>query len=140
MHSMRSFRRQVELGRPGNQLPVLSKANLFCKIVKCCVCCQFVFARDKYIPGYRCSGKIRLASRRDVLQYKLRPWRLKNTNSRFLRFFVRSVPLFRSLMLTPMRTVLDMCVRSMFVRCTIASTSTYIYVFIGAETLELTSH
>ena len=31
------------------------------------------------------------------------PWRWENTNSRFLRFFVRSVPLFRLLMLIPMR-------------------------------------
>ena len=39
----------------------------------------------------------------DVLQYQLRPLAVgKNTNSRFLRFFVRSVPLFHSLMLTPM--------------------------------------
>ena len=29
----------------------------------------------------------------------------KNTNYRFSRFFVRAVPLFRSLMLTPMQTV-----------------------------------
>ena len=32
----------------------------------------------------------------------LRPRWEKHTNSRFFRFFVRSVPLFRSLMLTPM--------------------------------------
>ena len=30
------------------------------------------------------------------------PLAVKNTNSCFLRFFVRSVPRFRSLMLTPM--------------------------------------
>ena len=37
------------------------------------------------------------------LFYQLRPLAArKNTNSRFLRFFVRSVPLFRSLVLTPM--------------------------------------
>ena len=31
------------------------------------------------------------------------PWWWKNTNYRFSRFFVRAVPLFRSLMLTPMK-------------------------------------
>ena len=36
--------------------------------------------------------------------YQLRPVAVgENTNSRFLRFFARSVPLFRSLMLTPMQ-------------------------------------
>ena len=39
-----------------------------------------------------------------LLFYKVRSLMVrKNTNSRFLRFFVRSVPLFRSLRLTPMR-------------------------------------
>ena len=37
MHSMRSFQRQVELRRLGNQLPVLGKANSLFKLVKCCV-------------------------------------------------------------------------------------------------------
>ena len=42
----------------------------------------------------------------DVLKYHLRPLVVgENNNSRFLRFFVRSVPLFCSLMLTPMRTL-----------------------------------
>ena len=42
MHSMRSFQRQVELRRLGNQLPVLGKANSLFKLVKCCVFCLFV--------------------------------------------------------------------------------------------------
>ena len=33
MHSMRSFQRQVELKRLGNQLPVLGKANSLFKLV-----------------------------------------------------------------------------------------------------------
>ena len=41
MRSMRSAQRQVELRRPGNQLPVLGKANSLCKIVKWCVFCLF---------------------------------------------------------------------------------------------------
>ena len=38
----------------------------------------------------------------------------KNTNSRFLRFFVRSVPLFRSLMLTPMIIHVFTCISGSF--------------------------
>ena len=34
----------------------------------------------------------------------------KNTNYRFSRFFVRSVPLFRSLMLTPMRMLIFLAI------------------------------
>ena len=33
---MRSFQRPVELGRLGNELPVLGKANPLFKLVKCC--------------------------------------------------------------------------------------------------------
>ncbi len=32
MRSVRSAQRQVELGRLGNQLPVLGKANSFCEV------------------------------------------------------------------------------------------------------------
>ena len=73
MRSMRSAQRQVELRRLGNQLPVLVKADSLCKIVTFCVFCLFVKLRlspgrvgprDKDIPGYRNSGKIRVASRR----------------------------------------------------------------------------
>ena len=97
---MRSDQRQEELRRLGNQLPVLGKANSLCKIVKVCVFCLFVNmrlspgrayrARDKDIPG-----KIRVESRR-TLYYSTScaPWRWKNTDSCFLRFFVRSVTLF----------------------------------------------
>ena len=70
---MRSAQRQVELRRLGSQLPVLGKANSFCKIVKLCVFCLFVQlrlslvrigTRDKDIPDYRNCGKIRVPSRR----------------------------------------------------------------------------
>ena len=37
MQSKRSFQRQVERRRLGNQLPVLSKANSLFKLVTCCV-------------------------------------------------------------------------------------------------------
>ena len=60
-------------------------------------------ARVKDIPDYRSSGNIGvLASRRCTTVPVAPPGGEKNTNSSFLRFFVRSVPLFRSLMLTPM--------------------------------------
>ena len=73
MRSMHSAQSKVELRRLGNQLPLLGKANLFCKIVKLCVFCLFVKlrlslgrvgTRDKDIPDYRNCGKIRVASRR----------------------------------------------------------------------------
>ena len=59
-------------------------------------------AQDKDIPGYRSSSKIRVAPRRCTTEPVAPLGGGKNTNSSFLRFFVRSVPLFRSLMLTPM--------------------------------------
>ena len=55
--------------------------------------------RVKDIPGYRSSGKIDVDSRRCTRVPVAPPGVGKNTNS---RFFVHSVPLFRSLMLTPM--------------------------------------
>ena len=75
MRSMRSAQRQVELRRLSNQLPVLGKANSLCKIVKMLhvlplrlspgrVGPGIMTARDNDSPGYRSSGKIRLASRR----------------------------------------------------------------------------
>ena len=111
MRPMRSAQRQVELSRLGNQLSVLGKAeSRSCKLVKCCVCLFVklrlspgrVEPRDKDIPGYSNSGKIHVASRR-FTKVPVAPLAVgKNTNFRFLRFFVHSVPLFRSLMLTPM--------------------------------------
>ena len=62
MRSMHSSQRKVELRRLGNQLPVLGKANSFCKIVKWCFFCLFVKlrlslgrvgTRDKDIPDDR---------------------------------------------------------------------------------------
>ena len=50
MRSMGSVQRQVELRRLGSQVPVLGKANSFCKIVKWCVFCLFVKLRLS--PGY----------------------------------------------------------------------------------------
>ena len=69
MHSMRSARRQVELRRLGNQLPVLGKANSLCEVgniplqfdrdmyllVKVCVFCLFVKLRLS--PGCIGPGK-----------------------------------------------------------------------------------
>ena len=66
MRSMRSVQRQVGLRRLGNQIPVLGKANSLCKSVNKCVFCLRLSqrrVRDR-IPGYRSSGKIRVASRR----------------------------------------------------------------------------
>ena len=119
---MRSAQLQVELRRGGNQLTVLGKATSLCKIVKCCVFCLFVKLRlspgreapgvtnlvyresslEKDIPGYRSSGKIRVASLRCTTVPFAPPGVGENTKSRFLRYFVRSVPVFRYLMLTPM--------------------------------------
>ena len=45
MRSMRSAKRQAELRRLSNQIPVLGKANLLCKIVKLCVFRLFVKLR-----------------------------------------------------------------------------------------------
>ena len=81
--------------------PCSAKLTRSAKFLKC-----YVFwpdcSRVKYIPGYRRSGKIGEASRRCTTVSVAPPGGGKNTNSRFSRFFVRSVPLFRSLMLTPM--------------------------------------
>ena len=56
---------------------------------------------DKYISGYHSSGKIRVASRRCTAVSVAPPGGETSTDS---RFFVLSVPLFRSLMLTPMHS------------------------------------
>ena len=111
MRSMRSFQRQVkELRRLGNQLPVLRKANWLSKIVKC-VFCLFVNLRlspHRVGPGIKISrvilARAKSVYRLDEVLYQLCPLAVGKPyyNSRFLRFFVRSVPLFRSLMLTPM--------------------------------------
>ena len=70
---MHSAQRKVELRRLSNQISMLGKANSFCKIVKLCVFCLFVKlrlslgrvgTRDKDIPDYRNSGKIRVPPRR----------------------------------------------------------------------------
>ena len=66
-----------------------------------CVFCLFV-ATYKDILGYRSSGKIRVASRRCTAVPVAQHGGGKKTNSNFLRVFVRCVPLFRSLMWTPM--------------------------------------
>ena len=60
-----------------------------------CVFCLFVKLRLS-------SGKIGLSSRRCNIVPVVPPVSGKNDNSCLLRSFVRSVPLFRSLMLTPM--------------------------------------
>ena len=107
IHSMRSAQRQVELRRLSNHLPVLGKANSLCKIVKMLCVLPLRLSLGRVGPGitiFRVTvswdlGKICLASRRCTTVPVAPPGGVKNTNS---RFFVRSVPLFCSLMLTPM--------------------------------------
>ena len=106
---MRSFQRQVELRRLGNQLPVLGKANSHCKVVKMLCVWPLRLSLDRVGLGITISRVIvarakfiSLASRRCTTVQTAPPGGVKSTNSRFLRFFVRSVPLFCSLMLTPM--------------------------------------
>ena len=108
MRSVHSAQCKVELRRLGNQLPVLGKANSICKIVNYCVFCLFVMLRltpgrvgprDKDLLRYH-NWQTRVASRR-CTKVPVAPLAVgKKTNSRFLRFFGRSVPLFHSLMLT----------------------------------------
>ena len=73
-------KRQVERRRLGNQPPVLGKANSPCEV-----------------------GMQHLSLQFNGAMIMFRWKNIGPTNSRFLRFFVRSVPLFPSLMLTPMR-------------------------------------
>ena len=99
MRSMRSAQRQVELRRLGNQLSVHGKAHLLCKIVKCCRFCLFWLSPGRVGPGIKITrvivARAKSVWRLDgVLQYQLRPLAVKNSYSRFLWFFVRSVPLF----------------------------------------------
>ena len=75
---------------------------VFCLFVKLRLSLGRIGTRDKDIPDCRNSGKIHVPSRRWTEAPDAPPWWWKKHNSRFLRFFVRSVPLFRSLMLTPM--------------------------------------
>ena len=79
----------------------------FCLFVKLRLSLGRVGTRDKYIPDYRNCGKIRVPSRRCTEVPVASPGGGKNTNSRFLRFSVCSVPLFHSLMLTPMPLLVD---------------------------------
>ena len=73
---------------------------VFCLFVKLRLSPGRIGPRDKDIPGYRNSGTIRVASIR-CTKVSVAPLAVgKNTNSRFLCLFVRSVKLFRSLMLT----------------------------------------
>ena len=101
--SVRSAQRQMELRRLGNQLPVLGKANSLCKIAKCCVFCRFVklrlspgprMARDKDIPGYRSSGKIRVASRRCITVPEAPPGGRENILTQLVTLFRPLSPSF----------------------------------------------
>ena len=93
----RSFQRQVELRRLGNQLPVLGKANSLFKLVKCCVFCLFVKLRLSphcVGPGIKISrvivARAKSKYRTDRSCTPLCPLAVgKQTNCRFLRFFVR---------------------------------------------------
>ena len=130
MHSMRSFQRQVELRRLGNQLPVLGKANSLFKLVKCCVFACLLMR----LSSPHCVGPGIIISRAIVARAKsmyrtdlyrrctpLRPMAVgKHTKSRFLRFFVRPVPLFRSLMLTHMSPV-SAAMMSLLYKCSTKS-------------------
>ena len=90
---MRSAHRRVEFIRLCNQPTVLCKANSLCKIVKWYVFCLFLLSPDR-------------VGLDDVLQYQLRPVAVGKRRTpafyTFKRFFVRSEPLFRPVMLTPM--------------------------------------
>ena len=83
---------------------------------KLCVFCLFLLSPGRVAPGitittgYRSSGKkIRVASRRSTTVPVASSGGGKNTTCRFLRFFVRSVLLFHSLMLTPMSYLSTTC-------------------------------
>ena len=105
MHYMRSFQRQVELRRLGNQLLVFGKANSLFKLVECCVFCLFVKLRLSphyigpgiMIPGYRSTGKIHVSQCSIGDALRCAPWRWENIlttafyafSSALSRFFVR---------------------------------------------------
>ena len=80
---------------------------------RCALCVFYLFVQLRLGPchiragikisaGYRSLGKIRAASRRCTAVPVAPPGGEKITDSRFSRFFVSFVPLFRLLMLTPM--------------------------------------
>ena len=108
---MYSAQRQVELRRLSNQIPVLCKANSLCDVANDIVTtykqghqwfwnCVF---RNTRAPFDRVMCIFVKCCVFCLLFYKVGPLVVrKNTNSSFLRFFVRSVALFRSLRLTPM--------------------------------------
>ena len=116
MRFMRSAQRQVKLRRLGNQIPMLGKANSLCKVGNIIISLQPWTSMILKLcrPLFR-----NTISQFDRVMYlfvkvwvfcllfcQLRPLVVgKHTNSRFLRFFVRSVPLFSWLMLTPMMLV-----------------------------------
>ena len=78
--------------------------------VKCCVFCLFVKLRlcpGRVGPGIMVISGVIVARAKSTVSVAP-PGGGKNTNYRFSRFFVRSVPLFRSLMLT----------RHTYVKCT----------------------
>ena len=111
LEEMRSVQCQVELRRRGNHLPVLVNANSLCKIVKMlCV-----------LPLRRCT-KVPAAP----------PIGVKSTNS---RFFVSSVPLFCSLMLTPMKVNKQFTpqyhIHDNFTTCTVTSATRSTYIYLG---------
>ena len=108
---MRSDQHKLELRRLGNKLPVLGEANSLCDVGNISLqhtmrdlndseTVYFVIIRAQFARVMYLFVKLRVFSL--VFDQLRRLAARKNTNSRFLRFFVRSVPLFRSLMLTPM--------------------------------------
>ena len=116
---MRFAQLQVELRRLGNQLPVLGKDT----VIRTAKSATYHYNQGRYdsetvfrntrSPFDRAMypfvklcvvlpGKIRVVSRRCTTVPIVPLLMRKNTNYRFLSFFVRSVTLFRSRMLTPM--------------------------------------
>ena len=113
-----SAQRQVELGRLGNQLPVLCKANSLCDVGNISLHLTNRPINDSETVYFEIQDHHVIVSCIYFLKlcvfcllfYKACPLMVrKNTNSRFLRFFVRSVSLFRSLWLTPMANEYQHC-------------------------------
>ena len=111
MRLLCSAQRKVELRRLGNQLPVLGKANALCDVgnislqltnrdINDSETVYFVIQNHHFFRVMYIFCKIVCVL--PVVLHGVPPGGEKNTNSLFLRFFVRSVPLFRWLRLTPM--------------------------------------
>ena len=103
----------MDLRRLGNQLSVLGKGNWPCDVGNISLQLTtrdindsgtvYFVIQDYHFDRVMYSVSVcKIVCVLPVVLSVAPPGGEKNTNSRFLRFFVRSVPLFRSLMLTPM--------------------------------------